>query len=217
MLCHLNILANLILNTYFKETGCILIFKDSSSNFIYNGEFPFVTFKLNKSIIKEELVFNNFGCQGIVISTENPVKVFENLENVMRLNHERFNIRRYLFLPVYSFGSAVSDVFNSNALNNVADLLIIETNNNLVNVQDTAFKNHYKNKLFYLFTHKYVGNVNSNEKILLDIWFAKNLSFMYFNNLFPDKLTNQMGRQLRIATFTYKPYAIPGKCTFCIY
>ncbi|KAI2473956.1 Ionotropic receptor 41a.3, partial [Diabrotica virgifera virgifera] len=49
---------------------------------------------------------------------------------------------------------------------------------------------------------------NNCEKVLLDVWYSKNKSFVFDNNLYPDKLKNQMGRVLKLATMHYVPYNI---------
>ncbi|XP_044265395.1 uncharacterized protein LOC123011820 [Tribolium madens] len=66
---------------------------------------------------------------------------------------------------------------------------------------------------FEIITHQY-GHQNKkkiNKTLLLDVWYSHNYSFLHGKDLFPNKLSNQNGRQLKIGTFTYEPYSIIGK------
>ncbi|GLV36133.1 hypothetical protein CBL_08626 [Carabus blaptoides fortunei] len=64
---------------------------------------------------------------------------------------------------------------------------------------------------FRFITHRFVGISGNDDIIVLDYWFSNNMSFMMHNNLYPDKISNMEGRVFKMATFTYKPYAIVSK------
>nr|CAD7397431.1 unnamed protein product [Timema cristinae] len=63
-----------------------------------------------------------------------------------------------------------------------------------------------------LTTHRFVGPAPSQE-LLLDIWLTEGNRFLYSNNLFPDKTSNVMGKELTVTSFTYLPYAIIDSST----
>ncbi|XP_044265394.1 uncharacterized protein LOC123011819 [Tribolium madens] len=109
---------------------------------------------------------------------------------------ERFNKRKFLIVPQNPSKNFETDFFNLEQLYFISDLLLVLPTNH-----DTIFD---------LKTHKYVGLSDNNEPVLIDRWFANNQSFLFGKNLYPNKLQNQLGRPLKMATFTYEPYSIIG-------
>lgn len=197
MYLQINILANLIINNYFNNSNCLLIITDKNNNFEYVGDLSYVYLKLNSIEIPYSLVFRSYGCQGIVITCQNPVSIFENLEMGMKLGSDRFNFRKYLFLPVTDQLENSLDVLKSEAAEFVADILIAELHNATT---------------FDLYTHKFVGpQEKSADLIWLDRWYSANNSFLLGANLYPDKMGDLEGRPFKIICFTYKPYCIIGK------
>ncbi|KAK9702662.1 hypothetical protein QE152_g29799 [Popillia japonica] len=95
---------------------------------------------------------------------------------------ERFNFRKYLFIPEEGATEDVTEVFHSEAIQFVADRNIL--------------------------THKYSGVEDHNNIIVLDKWYSVNRSFEFGRNLYPNKLLNQFGRTLRLGTIDYVPYSI---------
>lgn len=207
-----NILINLIINNYFNNSRCLFIITDENHEIDYKGNMPVVNIRIINNTINSSILFHYFGCQGILIQSENPMKIFADFETAIRLNIERFNTRRFLINHIIvDNDSKYEDFFNLNELNYVSDILLIiprsrlqpNQNNSLRNVDDIFIA-------FDLLTHRYAGVENHNEPVLLDKWFLKNSSFLYNANLYPNKLSNQLGRPLRMATFTYEPYSIIG-------
>lgn len=121
----ITILTNLIIETYFRQTRCLLIFTDSHIPFDYFGTMPTIIFSVNDAEIDPETVFNNFGCQGFVVNVENPRSMFENIEKNIRMTMERYNNRRYLFVSVDNSVENGLDVFESEAAEYVADMDVI--------------------------------------------------------------------------------------------
>lgn len=80
--------------------------------------------------------------------------------------------------------------FESKGFYNVADLLFVEKTNGV----------------FRLFTRDLIGN----GEITLDSWDGMEKNFSIGNNLYPDKLSQQNGKDLKMTTFTYKPYSVPS-------
>lgn len=69
--------------------------------------------------------------------------------------------------------------------------------------------------VYELWTHEFGGPENNfRNPILVDVWFSKNYSFLYNNNLYPDKISDQKGKALKVAAITYPPYTVVGKFYF---
>lgn len=160
-------------------------------------------------------------CNGFIVNVLNPEHFFQNLESHLRYEQQRYNSRRYLFIPIRE-NSTTQDIFNTKAIEYVADVLVIGIRNagiyNSLGVKYNATIRsstaNEPNFIFDLFTHVYTGRSNNNKVVLLESWFFQNKTFLYGANLYPDKLSQQHGRSFKIATFTYKPYAVPGKNFF---
>ncbi|PSN35957.1 Ionotropic receptor 41a2 [Blattella germanica] len=61
-----------------------------------------------------------------------------------------------------------------------------------------------------IITHKFAGNSNSNEEILLDVWgqFGFKNQFLYNRYIFPDKIKNLEGKQLRLIAFPWAQFVV---------
>lgn len=195
---HISILTNLILTRYFNLSRCVVTLTNEILHLDSLETVTFVHLLVNDNKIPVDLFFRRHGCQGFIIQTKNALEVFENLEYQMRHNSERFNNRRYLFLPS-SFGeNREIEVFKSKDLYFVTDILVLSN------------KEENSEVVYQFLTHKYVGKENHSEIIVLDEWFSNNGSFLKGNNLYPDKISNLQGRTIRIATFTYLPLTYVG-------
>lgn len=51
-------------------------------------------------------------------------------------------------------------------------------------------------------------NLSTTPMQILDTYFVENKTFEHYANLFPDKLSNLMGKNLYLALFNYQPYTI---------
>ncbi|GJQ86939.1 hypothetical protein Trydic_g11806 [Trypoxylus dichotomus] len=166
------------------------------------SQLPYVNVKLSSDEIPYHLVFRWYGCQGILVIAQNSTGIFENLEMGMKLGDERFNIRRYLFLPTEDRLEDNLRIFNSKTAEFVADMLVVILNK----TESSASEETYT---FDLYTHKFVGSKeNVNDAIWLDRWYSSNKTFLLNSNLYPDKLKDWQGRPCGIICFTYKPYCI---------
>lgn len=199
MMDSLDILTNIIIQEYFFMTGCLIIVTDPGNVFRYNGDKPVIHIQLEDSYIHSDIFIHYLGCQGIIMKTNNPVSNFQNLENEIKVAKDRFNNRKFLLLPGNKLEENISDILTTDEIKFVADLNVLEQNF----ISDKEY-------LFVIWTHSYIGNDNNNQ-VVLDKWFPMNRSFLYKNNLYPNKLVNQMGRILRMATFYYEPYSVIGK------
>ncbi|KAJ8944840.1 hypothetical protein NQ318_012987 [Aromia moschata] len=204
----IDVLANIIIQQYFVSSRCLLIFTDEFNTFRYSHHLPAVQIDIGPEGLRSDIFLRYFGCQEIVVKTNRPLWFLKTFEKEIRLSVERFNRRKYLFLQGDTTEENIIEIFELNELDYVSDLVIL----------DKYVENRNENELFFpkvngvinLWTHKYIGSRNVNDKILLDVWFSENNSFKYEADLYQNKLNNQMGRELKIATFVYEPYTIIG-------
>nr|AVH87291.1 ionotropic receptor 3 [Holotrichia parallela] len=193
---HSTLLANIIIDTYFNETtGCLFVFTDVGRYFDYRGNRSKVIFTADNGTINSELVFNQFGCSGFIVYSDNPRTLFENLEENIRYSDERYNTRRYLFVPLNGAAENALTIFESRYVQFVADIVGIIQSNRTKNVLS-----------FDIITHRYVGREHHDQVEILDTWFANNKTFSIGNYLYPNKLKNQLGRTLRLGTIVYHPF-----------
>lgn len=210
---YLDLLVNLIIQKYFLHSRCIIIFSEKFNNFNYIGVIPVLQINVQNKNIPNDLIFHYFGCKGIIISNNVPIWTFQMFEKLIKLNSERFNSRRYLILPGSNSKENLTDILNVKELDHICNLIIIEEYNRRANMKGSSKQYIMKQRhvMYTLWTHQYVGMKNNNKRIFLDFWYSKSKKFKFNNNLFPNKLLNQKGRGLKMATFQYEPYSIIGK------
>lgn len=195
----MDILANLIIQKYFDNSACLLIFTDEGNTFQYSGNIPVVIVKGGSDCNRSDFYIHHFGCQGIIMKTNNPVSYFKDFENDIKYSRERFNKRRYLLLEGSSMMENLTDILLTDEIIYVADIDVIE-----------GKSDETEECIISIWTHSFVGD-DSRKPVLLDLWYSKNRTFMNRNDLYPNKLKDQQGRALRMATFTYEPYSIIGE------
>ncbi|KAL1513946.1 hypothetical protein ABEB36_003284 [Hypothenemus hampei] len=185
------ILLNILLNTYFSSSRCILVI--NPNNLSIRANVP--TLNLDKSIRIKENLFNYIGCTDFLLDVAHPVTDLQLFEREIKFHPDRFNNRKYIFI---SRNPQDFKLFHLQEIHYFNNLLLISC----------------EKDLFSFWTHKYVGTSGNNDPYLLDKWFINNASFLHNNNLFPDKLTDQQGRTLKVATITYIPYSINDSDTY---
>ncbi|XP_017772527.1 PREDICTED: uncharacterized protein LOC108559691 [Nicrophorus vespilloides] len=204
---HLNILANFILAEYFDDSRCVLIFSDNN-RFDFDGVLGAIQITVNNATFDPDVIFHKyFGCQGMLVNVDNPATMLNEIEYQIQHHQDRFNKRRYLFIPTETQEEDMFDIFNLTAIEFIADMLIIKEKPNFVgDIDKWGFDEDF---VLQLYTHRFVGYEDTNERVLIDEWYSRNQSFLQGNYLYPEKIYNGYGRKFRIATFHYKPYAIP--------
>lgn len=211
----LNFVINLILKQYFESERCIFLLTDQEFSINAIGtNIPIVILRDINATFSYDLLFSNFGCQGILLHVERPHLTFHELERQFRLHIDRFNQRKYLILPTLEAPGIITN-FSGPTLTYVSDILVVVLEKISKGLSSKEKQNVILdtiNEFYSFYTHKYIGNYHNNELVLLHSWnFNSSELFFDLDNLYPDKLNNQMGRPLRIATFTYLPYSIPSK------
>ncbi|CAH0699987.1 unnamed protein product [Spodoptera exigua] len=126
-------------------------------------------------------------------------------EHVVHIGNVRRSDRKVIILPFneeyneYSDENLPSLIFSMKGSEYLANMLMVV--NHKSNGSDC--------KEFDLITHQFVGpDVESNLPKYLDRWNSCSQQFENDANLFPHDMTNLFGKTLRVACFTYKPYAL---------
>nr|XP_023011479.1 uncharacterized protein LOC111518299 [Leptinotarsa decemlineata] len=205
---YVDVLANLIIQQYFMNCRCLLAFTDYENRFYFNGVLPIVNIRVNisKTCVHPEVFLRYYGCQGIIVKSNKPTVVFRTIEHEIRLTTERFNNRKYLFLPGDDMMENMKDIFGMKELHYVADMVVANSEKDY-NGTNTFF---VPDEILSLWTHKYMGTEDNINGVFLDKWFSKNNSYKLNKYLYQNKLINQMKRKIQFATFQYEPYSVIG-------
>lgn len=211
---YLNLLIKIIITRYFAKNRCLFIINDDFNGVNIDGNIPIVNLKVNGDQFDYDAFGKSFGCTGFVLRTNEVCKVFKKIETMVKHSNNRFNTRKYLILPPsedgYDYNEQIQCMYQLGEIDYVNNILIVTSKTSIIEDDSYKFLEFSNEISFDLHTHKYVGK-HHNDTILLDRWFAINQTFLYNNNLYLDKLSDQEGRSLRMATFTYPPYSIPGR------
>lgn len=129
--------------------------------------------------------------------------VLESIDNQLRQTNFqfRYNNRRIIVVTDRN-GDAMNKIFATRSLQFVTNFLLLfwnKTIHNEINSTDSQLLHPDTCSKINLYTHKYVGIENdSHLPLLLDTFDGCANIFERNASLFPDKLTNQHGRPLRI-------------------
>lgn len=202
MVLYLNILANLIINSYFNNSKCIVHYHDNSDNLVHFNDV--VTYHLTEE--QDMGIEYDEYCSHFLIQHENTTFALEEIEHFIKMNENyTYSDRKYII--ILHTEEDLNILFESNLFIFIRDVLIILAS--FADDDDEIFGPFtIYDTTFDLFTHKYVGESDQNDIILLDAWFSTNLSFKLGNSLFPDKISNQLGRELRAPCYYHTPYAV---------
>ncbi|XP_037916610.1 LOW QUALITY PROTEIN: uncharacterized protein LOC119655012 [Hermetia illucens] len=130
-------------------------------------------------------------CQGFIVFEEDIAVFLEVYDDLYRRIHRRFP--RYHFVFIVRELEALKYAMDYSVFQDSPDILVIERNTESV---------------FRLWTTRFSGPYNQRELILLDSYTGGTHTFSNKSNLFPNKLTNLMGRPLITGVFTYRPYIV---------
>lgn len=209
----LNLLINTIVQSYFKNSTCILHYYDYLSDPVHIESIPTIKRKIRGT--DNLLLDQTRRCKHFLLHCEDASLAFESTEYVIKKRDGgMYNDRKYII--IVNNAKALEIFFQSFYLTFVRDVLVIYGFHN--NTTDPfIFQTNSSDTIinYHLYTHKYVGLEGINERVLLDIWYPENMSFKFGNNLFPDKISNQQGRELKTICYTTLPYAICGHSEFC--
>ncbi|XP_050306285.1 uncharacterized protein LOC126743299 [Anthonomus grandis grandis] len=192
-------LLNIFFATYFFNSRCVVLVSDDMKDLdISNAKAPLLLINSDDHNNFTSL-FNYSGCQDFVVFAKDPVSLLQVIEEQIQAHQDRFNERGYVFLPKEDPVEDSLKIFNLEEISYISDLVVVTFDEISLNEQ---------HKSFNIWTHQYIGQGENNKPLLMDKWFSVNKSFLYERNLFPDKLTDQKGRVIKLAVFNYEPYVI---------
>lgn len=189
-------LINFIANRYFSPE-CVLQF-GANDEFIQFDNVTTIIVSSNRVFDVSHFRYYDVCKEIFVYKSHNPRQTFENFENFIRKDsRKKFPKRKYLFYIDSNQIGHFDELFDSPGLEFVTNLIVI-------------IKDNRTDDQFHLYTHKYVGQTDNNQALLLDTWHVANNSFTFGNNLYPDKISNQQGRLIVVYAGTVYPQTYIG-------
>ncbi|PSN57733.1 Ionotropic receptor 41a9 [Blattella germanica] len=221
--------------TNIKINQCICIVTEESNDFldfIFPIDYPTFHVNISLNLMKNSnpldepfegydwdtlfLVPINSGCLAFIVQTSDikfMVKTFARLfhtpKSIYRSN------RKYLYLPAKNvdFENVIKDLFQMREIDFMPDLVLAKLkikeeerkikNNILKFIKDDS---HFAD--IELITHRFVGpRPGSSETVLLDTWTSSE-GFTKKADLYPDKMSNLMGKELILCSLHYPPAAV---------
>lgn len=210
---YLEMLLNVIVNQFFEDSRCLLIFQESEEKFVLNNSFlPLVHINPAYPYEIKQIFHHSYGCQGIIIHSPNPIRVFNDIESQIKYSMESFSNRRYLIIESSQTTQKFQDFLSITESQYVRDILFLSTTDKNCEFVNTTLSYSYDScSLYKLSSNKFVGPNPSNDEIVLKQWDSKQYDVYLDKEFYPNKVENLYGRQVKVATFTYKPYSIPSK------
>ncbi|KAH9629030.1 hypothetical protein HF086_007515 [Spodoptera exigua] len=200
----LELLLNTILTQYLESSYCVTIFSDKPLSFLFSKSFIYLI-PDEENLVEQIYNVSETGCSDYIIRMRDPQNFMTAFERVVHIGNVRRSDRKVIILPFneeyneYSDENLPSLIFSMKGSEYLANMLMVV--NHKSNGSDC--------KEFDLITHQFVGpDVESNLPKYLDRWNSCSQQFENDANLFPHDMTNLFGKTLRVACFTYKPYAL---------
>ncbi|XP_017773003.1 PREDICTED: uncharacterized protein LOC108560073 [Nicrophorus vespilloides] len=184
----LTVFMNLIAEKYFQNSTCVY---QNHDLLIDIARIPAVLESCSPQIQHD--------CEVLVIKAT----LLDHIEDMYKFRgYSQYNKRKYVIIAETPM--EVELIFKARALKFIADLLII-----LVEEEEcNSLFCFTPNVILQLFTHRFVGLNGNNDKMLIDVWFSRNSSFLHGDKvLFPEKIKNQQGRNFTVASFSYLPFS----------
>lgn len=138
---------------------------------------------------------------------DTPSDFLANFDENIHVTNQRRVDRKIIFLPTSDDDETRDELIaitQEPALTFITDILLVLPACNSLPNENNCTK-------YDLGTHRFLGPSGNNDLIILDSWDGSdgdNGTFENNANLFPDKISNLQGRELNVATFSYKPYSI---------
>ncbi|KAJ9578221.1 hypothetical protein L9F63_005551 [Diploptera punctata] len=160
----------------------------------------------------------NAGCLAYIVQTSDigfMVKAFARLFHTPKAINR--NNRKYLYLPEkhiqeQEFNSNIKRLFESREMDFMPDLVvarvIFNSSPSDVGIISPLISDVSSNFTIELFTHRFIGpKPQSSEPVYLDTWIPEK-GLVRKTNLYPDKISNMMGKQLTLISLNYPPPAV---------
>lgn len=197
----LEILLQMIFQEYLLHSRCLTFVTETAleSN-IAIIPCTYIKIENDTNLQDHILQVSEMGCSDYIIQTTKPKEFLTAFEEVNHIAIVRRSDRKLIFLPTFEEddNNDLLSILVSKESYYVANiLLVLEANSSSTECE-----------IYDLVTHKFEGITEVNSPVYLDQWNSCNMSFEKNANLFPHDMTNMRGRKLKVAAFTYKPYAL---------
>lgn len=197
----IEILVHMIFNQYLINSYCLTVVLEKSFEFSVNISFASIDPNEGPNLVEQMLELSENGCSDYIVLMKEPKKFMAAFDTVNSLGNVRRSDRKIVLLPYREDSSSGKDLLDILLLNEtrfVANILLI------LPTSQKAMCSYYD-----LVTHKYIGQDNeTHHPHYLDRWNGCTLEFDMGANLFPHDMTNLYGKTVKVACFTYKPYAL---------
>nr|ADR64681.1 putative chemosensory ionotropic receptor IR41a [Spodoptera littoralis] len=200
----LEILLNTIITQYLDSSYCVTVFSDKPLSPIISTSFIYLI-PDEENLVEQIYNVSERGCSDYIVRMRDPQNFMTAFERVVHIGNVRRSDRKIIILPY-------NEEYNDNNDENLPSLIFsMKGSEYLANMLMVVNHNSSNSdcKEFDLITHQYVGPDDvSNLPKYLDRWDSCSQQFENNANLFPHDMTNLFGKTLRVACFTYKPYAL---------
>ncbi|CAH1644342.1 unnamed protein product [Spodoptera littoralis] len=200
----LEILLNTIIIQYLDSSYCVTVFSDKPLSPIFSTSFIYLI-PDEENLVEQIYNVSERGCSDYIVRMRDPQNFMTAFERVVHIGNVRRSDRKVIILPYNEEYNDINDenlpslIFSMKGSEYLANMLMVINHNS----------SNSDCKEFDLITHQYVGPDDvSNLPKYLDRWDSCSQQFENNANLFPHDMTNLFGKTLRVACFTYKPYAL---------
>ncbi|KAL0840331.1 hypothetical protein ABMA28_015598 [Loxostege sticticalis] len=197
----IEILMSTIFHQYLNSSYCLSLVSDSPLNIPIKNSFTYISPGDGELFVNQLLDVSEMGCSDYIVRMQDPKKFMAAFEKVNHLGNVRRSDRKIVFLPPEEDNKTRIDLLEVLALKEsgfVANILLVLPTTELLLCS-----------YYDLVTHKYVGPDDQvDEPYYLDRWNSCSSKFEKNANLFPHDMSNLQGKTVKVACFTYKPYAL---------
>nr|BAR64800.1 ionotropic receptor [Ostrinia furnacalis] len=195
------ILLTSIVNLYLNSSYCLTIVSEKSLDLSISNSFTSMVPEDGDLLVNQLLQVSEMGCSDYIVKMRDPARFMAAFERVNHLGNVRRSDRKVVFLPYEDNNITRTDLLQLLTLKEtsfLANILLIlpSLESGLCSIYDLA-------------THKYTGPDDQvDQPYYMDRWNSCSLKFEKDANLFPHDMTNLHGKTVKVACFTYKPYAL---------
>lgn len=197
----IEMLLNTILNQYLNNSFCISLVSELPLDFSIHKSFMYISQGDGDLLVDQLLKVSEMGCSDYIVRTREPRKFMVASEKVIHLGKVRRSDRKVVFLPYKEDNMTrfeLLDILLMKETSFVANTLLV------LPPPEPELCSYYD-----LATHKYVGPDNEvDQPYYMDRWNCCSSKLEKNANLFPHDMTNLLGKTVKVACFTYKPYAL---------
>ncbi|XP_062556996.1 uncharacterized protein LOC134221839 [Armigeres subalbatus] len=190
-------LVNLIVLRYFKDIFCTCIITQTpEDDYLITFRPPYSAIYLDLTTVDEQTLLDSIdnGCQSFIVTTSASQTFLDEFHYFHDRALQRFSNKKVVILiDNQTIHLEINELVQHDAIHDIPNLLFV--------IPD----DHDRIKLK---TNRFITQDRYSDLILLDEYIPSLGTFLYENDLFPQKLHNMEGRYLRLAIFNYHPYTM---------